>query len=260
MVLSESQIIRQFRNYGASQCALSHFTSLEKRIASALFGNFNKWIDASGHSDRPPDFYSDKLRMMFDVFTVYDSETNISGRGKKVRNAILEEESRMENTMRSSLRAQGFDADRMNIIYDAEKDGFAYDADHTYANYLKMVNRTVSKHISKLPAYYKNHSGYTCGLFVYDCTETYIEVDHILSMHVEYGNVKSRKTHLPWLDRAFIMPFLAADLRFLVWCMPYKKYSHGVSAGYPYAVITDLRYPKLQQDLIDYTPYLLRPL
>ena len=261
MVLTESQIIDSMRMYGTSECLLANQTAKERRIAAALFKQWQKWTDASSHDAPPPDYFSDKLRMMFDVLTVYDSEIPVDKKPGKTRNPILEEERRGEREGLARLTQLGIDTANMNVFYNCEDDGVAYDAIHTYQNYQTMVNRVISKHTNKLPLYDQNHPGYTCGLLVYDCTEAYVEVANIMDMGVEYGAIRMRQPHYPWLDRLFIEPVLSTGLDFLVWCMPYKKYSTKPDeVDYPISVIMDLKYPRLRQNLRDYTAYLMRPL
>ena len=261
MVFSEFQIMDAIRSYSKAQCLLANQTALEQRVASAIFRQWSKWIDASAHDAPSPDYFSDKLHMMFDVLTVYDSETEISGRPGKVRNPILEEEWRGERFARELLAEMGIDASNLNIFYDCEKDGAVYDVAHTYCNYRSMANRVIKKHTDKISLYCSNHPNYVCGLLVYDCTEAYIEVGNLFDMDVEYGGVHVRRPHYPWLDRSFVEPILETELNFLIWAMPFKKHSDKPDTiDYPISVIMDLRYPKLKKKFVDYIPYLMRPL
>lgn len=189
MVISEQDIIESIRGYGTSQCLLANRTKLEQRVASAFFRQWKKWTDASAHDAPPPDYYSDKLHMMFDVLTIYDSEVKTTKRVGKLRNPILEEECRGEREARKYLKSIGIDADNMPVFYDCEEDGAAYDAIHTYGNYRAMACRIIKKHTDKLPLYQSNHCGYICGLFVFDCTEAYVEVASEMDMSIEYGGI-----------------------------------------------------------------------
>lgn len=257
MVFSESQIMDVIRSYSKAQCLLANQTALEQRVASAIFRQWPKWIDASAHDAPPPDYFSDKLHMMFDVLTVYDSETEIPGRPGKVRNPILEEERRGERFARELLAEMGIDASNLNIFYDCEKDGTVYDTVHTYCNYQSMVNRVIKKHTDKISLYCSNHPNYMCGLFVYDCTEAYIEVSGLFDASTKCRCIP----HYPWLDRSFVEPILETELNFLIWAMPFKKYSDKPDTiDYPISVIMDLRYPKLKKKLVNYASYLMRPL
>lgn len=109
MVLTESQIIDSMRMYGTSECLLANQTAKERRIAAALFKQWQKWTDASSHDAPPPDYFSDKLRMMFDVLTVYDSEIPVDKKPGKTRNPILEEERRGEREGLARLTQLGID-------------------------------------------------------------------------------------------------------------------------------------------------------
>lgn len=62
MVLSEKEIIESLHDEGMVNCLLCNQTAFEKRIGSAIFKSWKKWIDTSAHNAPPPDFFSDKLR------------------------------------------------------------------------------------------------------------------------------------------------------------------------------------------------------
>lgn len=261
MVLSEKEIIESLHDEGMVNCLLCNQTAFEKRIGSAIFKSWKKWIDTSAHNAPPPDFFSDKLKMMFDVTTIYDSEVPSNKRPDKMWNPVLSRERNEEHKARDFIRALGIDSSEMYIFCNCDEDGFAYDAKHTYKNYLNMANRVISKHTGKLALYNENHPGYKSGLLIYDCTEAYLEVDSITELNIEDGLVKARKPHYPWLDSAFIKPILETSLDFLIWYMPYKAHSNPIQPiEYPMSVIVDLNYPKVQEKLITYTPHLMRPL
>ncbi len=57
MVFSESQIMDVIRSYGKAQCLLANQTALEQRVASAIFRQWPKWIDASAHDAPPPGLF-----------------------------------------------------------------------------------------------------------------------------------------------------------------------------------------------------------
>lgn len=86
----------------------------------------------------------------------------------------------------------------------------------------------------------------------------FLEVGNLLDMDIEYGGIHVRRPHYPWLDRSFVEPILETELNFLIWVMPFKDRPDIID--YPVSVIMDLRYPKLKKKLVDYTPYLMRPL
>lgn len=67
MVLSEKEIIESLHDEGMVNCLLCNQTAFEKRIGSAIFKSWKKWIDTSAHNAPPPDFFSDKLKMMLGI-------------------------------------------------------------------------------------------------------------------------------------------------------------------------------------------------
>ena len=261
-VLSEEQIIESLLEDGPKQCLLATGTKFEKRIGSCIFKQWKKWSDASSHSAVPPDYLSDKLKMMFDVLNVFDSQKANPRSPEKVIDSVLAAESKIENEIVSFMDSAGINYDRKNIFCICKEDGKEYDAAHNYCNYRFSVTRAIGKHIEQLPLYKKNHPGYKCGLLICDNTEAYIETNNLIEdMGVEYGYINIRRMHYPWLDESFIKPILGSGLDFPIWYMPYKKYSKKPDwADYPMSVVMDLKYPRLQSCLQKYIPYLMRPL
>lgn len=116
MVLSEKEIIESLHDEGMVNCLLCNQTAFEKRIGSAIFKSWKKWIDTSAHNAPPPDFFSDKLKMMFDVTTIYDSEVPSNKRPDKMWNPVLSKERNEEHKARDFIRALGIDSSEMYIF------------------------------------------------------------------------------------------------------------------------------------------------
>lgn len=259
---TEQQVIDDILSSGPSQCLLANGTNLEKRVAASIFKQWKKWTDASSSDAPPPDYFSDKLKLMFDVLNVFDSEIEDNDRPRKTKNPILANESAVEKNIEKFMIDAGLQYDKKRIYCISEKDGFEYDVYHNYQNYCAAAKRAIGKHIEHLPLYQRNHPGYKCGLLVCDCAEVYIQVQNIIEMSIEYGKITKYKMHYPWFDKTLISPALRVGLDFLIWYMPYKKYSKDQPDGsnYPISVIIDLHYPQLQSKLKEYPSLLMRPL
>lgn len=213
--------------------------SFEKNIKSLLF-NLDALTENNGKACLPPDFYSEKYDIMFDVFRVNDSEVNLH------YNEILKKEREMRN---ESIKVGMLDQPNSHIINSV--DDPLSKVEHTFERYKKQAQRTTSDHISKFPLYNQMCPNVKYkGLFILDETELY------------YENAGGRFIiHETWHDKEFMEQIYESDCDFVIWFSPckmgsgiFKKYFHenGKLAynTYPAVTIVDTRFKS--KKYIDY--------
>lgn len=195
-------------------------------------------VENAGHDCLPPDFYSDKLDIMFDVMRVNDSEK------KKGYNPVFQEMSKFTAEAESKNRALGLD--NVHVVFaDLEADdNFHYDETHQFRYYKRQVVRVLKEHIKKLHIWQSEHPAITCKGFVI-CDEAGIYFQGCSNLVDAIFAGKKQVVHFPWMDEEFMKPLLDADLDFVVWHRPYVAYSDGnlmaFNGSYPYLAVIDVR-------------------
>ena len=125
--------------------------------------NWDNWIDSSGKSDPPPDFYSDEYKIMMDVMRVNDHEHK--GKKGKLYNPSIAHERQMFKELEQSGILNQFPNARVFLNGDTQ---LSTHEDHNYNLYLKCFQRVISKHIDSIPLYKENHPGYKVIFLVFD--------------------------------------------------------------------------------------------
>lgn len=214
--------------------------AFSKRIRTCLLDEESLIADNS-HSAQPPDFYSDKYSMMFDVLRVNDSEI------RKSYNPVLMRERNRYNELSKKFGDRFTDDAPMFIQVDSVDDK------HTYKNYVRQSSRVIGSHIKKLPLWeQKCPTIKNKGLFVFDDTEVYFSGWSMPSGKSELGHEwlrvflgKEPIVHMPWLDRSFIAQIYESEIDFVVWfcpCKPYSDISLRYGVKFPSVAIIDTRF------------------
>ncbi len=154
---NENNIIVHFQEVEYS----SVFFPVESEEAIYNFENvhdkskWKKWINSSGKSDPPPDFYCDEFRCMMDVMRV-DDHSFENKKGKLV-NPTNSRESEIQAELRKSGIAEIFP--NAKIIVNANTKLPTHE-DHNYTFYKNNFVRAVEQHKSKIKQYRNNHQDY----------------------------------------------------------------------------------------------------
>ena len=218
----------------------------------------DKMVNDSGHDAEPPDFYSDKLNIMFDVARVNDSEK------KKKYNPAFIAEREMQNRIEKSWIGQDISNISNNLIC-IDKD---WDSDiiHKMKYYQKNMNRVIFEHLSskghsdKIKDIWlqKHPSISRKGLLIYDETGNYFQGQRIPSnlpgkwAYKYEANIKEL-FYKPWMDKNIMNIVCQSSCDFLIWYAPYKwddNFTQKIDKNFPDIVILDTRYPR--NDCINY--------
>ena len=221
----EADILDDVSNYADEEVCLLTQSQLELDVISSIRDYRDNYADNSAHDALPPDFYSDKCNLMFDVMRVNDSEK------RKSYNPIM----RKERTLQKEIRETFADT---NISERALTNGLVinampeedYDKAHNYQQYLAQFTRVVKQHISKIPRWVEAHPTYKKGLFIFDETDLYLDyanAEDATKPWVEGEQVQLKGLHIPFLDERFMEVILGSELDFIIWALPYKLFSGG---------------------------------
>ncbi|MCR5599356.1 MAG: hypothetical protein K6G33_01240 [Ruminococcus sp.] len=181
--------------------------------------NWNKWIDSSGKSDPPPDFYSDEYRMMIDVMRVNDTERK--GKKGKLHNPTIMRERKLYRELKDKGSIKSYPKAKIFINADT---GLSTYEDHNYVFYKKNFARVINKHIANIPLYKKNHPNYKTIFIVYDESTGYLKLEEDISPKTQFyeGQEVLCFPHLFFVDKAFLDSFYNKGIDYLFWFTPYK--------------------------------------
>lgn len=183
--------------------------------------HWNNWIESSGKSDPPPDFYSDEYKLMIDVMRVNDTERK--GKKGKLHNPTMAHEKELFNELKQSGILECFPEAKIILSGDTQLPTYE---DHNYNLYLKCFRRVVSKHIDSIPLYQKNHPGYKVIFLVFDESSAYFEAKWSIDKKKQLYKWESLsgQPHFFFLDEAFLDVFTDKGIDYLFWYAPYKRF------------------------------------
>jgi hypothetical protein len=214
-----------------------------------------QWIDSSGKSEIPPDFYSPKFKLMMEVMRIDDhAYKNHKG---KIRNPTNERESFMQKELRDSGILEKF-PNVTQIICNPDT-GLSTIEDHNYKFYRKNFARAIEKHKCKIPQYRENHPNYKLVFFVFDESSAYCQVlNRARAEEPMYqGKCTTGSLHFHWADKAFLDGLIGSDVDYLVWHTPYKlvQLETGNLLPIPRTCVFDLK--NAEAELHDYDETLM---
>lgn len=183
----------------------------------------DKWVNSSGKSDPPPDFYSDEFRIMMDVMRVNDHEHK--GKKGKLYNPSMTRERQMFKELEEVGILKQFSNAKVYLIGDTQLPTYE---DHNYDLYLKCFHRVISNHINSIPLYKKNHPGYKVIFLVFDESSAYFESKQKVDTkeQMRKGNRMSGRPHFHFIDKAFLKVFYDKGIDYLFWYTPYKLFEN----------------------------------
>lgn len=217
----ENKIVEDFQQIKDG----SVFFAIESDEAEAVYQSIHmkdvwvNWVNSSGKSDSPPDFYLKTEKLMMDVMRVDDhAYPNEKG---KIKNPVTAGESQLRKELQSSGILEMFP--NANVVVNA-KTTLPIEQDHNYDFYRDNFERVVFEHIKKVPLYNENHPGYRVVLFVMDESSAYMQC---VGKKPDLSKVKvddciKALPHLFFFDKAFVSVFANKPIDYLIWFAPFK--------------------------------------
>lgn len=122
-------------------------------------------------------------------------------------------------------------------------------------NYIENFNRTVGKHIKKIPNYRKNHPNYKLEFVVFDESTGYIIPQNSNEYEkIKYGDSICASLHYHWLDKNMVNVFINEDIEYVIWVTPFKNIPEN-GCLIPSIILIDVKKYKKRfyKRTIDYT-------
>lgn len=245
----ESNVVESFRDLEKSEICLIPDCAETKMICQSILDTerWANWIDSSGKSMPPPDFYNDHEKMMLEVMRVDDHGFKKKG---KIINQSLAREHMVERELREAGILDQF-PNLKSIIINADS-GLPTEEDHNYCFYYDNFRRTLKHHKSKIGNYRVNHPGYKTIFFIFDESTAYVQVENVPDRIRERMLMKGQ-AHLWFADKRFVEAFQSGEIDYLIWYTPYKLIqSVGSAPQLPVACVFDCK--MIDFNLIDYDP------
>lgn len=233
----ERNIIENFQNVSTRETLLITHRQESKKIFESINNkrNWKYWTFSGNKSDPPPDFYSDKYKLMMDVMRVDDHTHKVKG---KLINETNAKESKIQNELKCNGLKDIFP--NANFIVNAITD-LPTEKDHSYLWYKESFARVLNEHNNKVELYKKNHLGYKIIFFVFDESSLYLEANEKIDNKKLGMEIKGR-IHVFFEDEEFLNIIKNLDIDYLIWYAPYK-YAESIYGlvELPKVVIYDLK-------------------
>lgn len=204
---------------------------------------WKNWKDTSGKDAPPPDFFSDRYKIMMDVMRV-DDHTFKNKKGKLVNPTQAK-----STEIFKKLNPKGHDNLQIFTIVDS---GLPTYLDHNYTYYRDSFIRVIEQHKQKIELYRRNHPDFKLVFFVFDESSAYMEnlqnttVQEFYKSNPEQDTIIRGRPHYWWIDRDFLNCFLNTGIDYLIWYTPFKASKYlDVSLSFerfkfPQAIVFDL--------------------
>lgn len=201
-----------------------------KHIINCLLDdkNFKCWVENSGKSDPPPDYYSDQFNLMMEIMRVDDC-AYVNSKNKVV-NKTLQAENLIIQEIRNKFPE--FNNSNFTIITNSNS-GLETFEDHNYKRYYENFNRVIKKHKESIPIYKKNHPNHKLIFYVYDESTAYIEVANESSVKPNYQYqelIFAERLHEFYLDNRFTEVIRNCGADYVIWYAP-NKYVNAKDVG-----------------------------
>lgn len=229
----ELKIIEKVQNLETESVLLATSSDEEAEVFQSIYNSdkWKDWINSSGKSDPPPDFYNDRLGFMMDVMRI-DDHAFVNKDGKII-NPTNMRESKIQKEIKQSGILDVF-PNVKSIMVNAITD-LPTNEDHNYSFYLNNFRRVVMQHNESIGLYRKNHPGYKTIFLVFDESSGYIESESLINQHVIKGY-----PHYWFADQAFVEVIKRVSADFIFWFAPFKYYE----------LLSEQNFPELPQACI----------
>ena len=186
-----------------------------KRVHDDSWGDH--WVDSSGKSDNPPDFYSDEYNLMM-VFMIVDDHARLDSKG--LVNPQKKKDAEAYNELIKNLEPELIE--HLEMITITTSTNLPSNEDHNYEFYVNEFRRVISKHLKKIKIYKKNHPTHQLIFFILDESALYVEVES--RYHEAFNNKEEVRAryHYPFADQEMVSILKDSNLDFVIWWMPYR--------------------------------------
>lgn len=192
-----------------------------------------EWQCSSSKSDPPPDFYSDKYRLMMEVMRV-DDHAYINAKGKVI-NPYIKKENETYKEMQKFVKDKNISFSG-NIFVNTVTD-LSTQEDHSYDKYLSNFKRVIDNHNSSYDLYKKNHVNYKLIYLILDESSSYMEKEGFNVNDALVGDEIQARLHLFFFDKSFISILKKSKADYYIWFAPFKHFNSKEKVELPQVII-----------------------
>lgn len=221
----ENKAIEHFQEYTSAIVYLSEDIEETAQVFKKIYNKseWAEWKDSSKKEAPPPDFYSDKFKLMMEVMRV-DDHSRVNDRGQVINPTNIRE-AKIQREFRSNLIRHGYDPNKDNIeLFVNAVSGLPTFEDHNYTFYYEGFARVLNHHKDRIALYRKNHPSYKLIFFVFDESSAYVEASvPIKDLCVRAFEKFTGEPHLFYRDKRFVDIITSLDIDYLIWYTPFKR-------------------------------------
>jgi len=237
---SEEEVMNLFRDFSSDPVIIpsNSVRALEVYNKIKFEEKWTKWTNNSSKSDPPPDYYSQRYKLMMEVMRI-DDHGHFDENGRFI-NPVNQKESKLQKELHRKYPqiAMGNSKVMINAVSD-----LSGNEDHNFGYYLESFKHALSKHIAKIPLYRKNHPDKKLIFFIFDESSAYVLVNdrELCKRGSVAGEPYSAMDYNYWQDKRFLDVFIDADIDFLIWYAPYKMIISESEVYLPNTCVFDLK-------------------
>lgn len=222
---SEAKIVELVQDIDTSKICLFTQSDNEELLIVSIQNDdeWNFWIDSSGKSDPPPDYFNPKTKIMMDVMRV-DDHAYLDDKGRVVNPTNMR-----ESELQKEIRSSGI-LDALSNVKDViaiPHTDLSTDEDHNYEFYISNFERVVMGHGKKISKYQINHPGFKTAFLICDESTPYAETDS------RHGNIIAGYPHFWFADKRFVDVLAACGADYVIWFAPFKEGVRALDDSYP---------------------------
>lgn len=192
-----------------------------------------EWQCSSSKSDPPPDFYSDKYKLMMEVMRV-DDHACINSKGKVI-NLHIKKENETYKEIQKFVKDNNISFSG-NIFVNTVTD-LSTQEHHSYDKYLSNFKRVIDNHNSSYDLYKNNHVNYKLIYLILDESSSYMEKEGFNVNDALVGDVIRARLHLFFFDKSFISILKKSKADYYIWFAPFKYFNSKEKVELPQVIV-----------------------
>ena len=198
-----------------------------KRLNNTIVNEarWSQWVNNSGNTNKPPDYYNDREKLMMEVMRV-DHYMFMDKKGKphnKNAENIAKVVKELINDGKESFLENNL------IIGAVETED--HESEYNYKQYLESFKRVLKHHIDMIPNYRANYPGYKLIFMIFDESSSYgiaRDQSELSNGHFKPKMFDDHVYHFPCMDEKFFSVIRDIDVDQIIWLAPFKSITTNV--------------------------------
>lgn len=235
----ENEIMELFRSIENCYVYFPYDAAMVKTFYNRIHdvNLWENWVDNSAKNVPPPDYYSEKYKLMMEVMRIDDHAFKKKGKFINPTNA---RESERRREIMSMLSEEQIKNSKLIVSVHS---GLTTNEDHNYNYYITNFKYVLGEHSKKISLYRKNHPDCKLAFFVFDESTPYLYVQdkNLVKRGPKAGQMVQGQLHQFFFDSNFLDIIRKMDVDYLVWFAPYKHVRTMIGLELPKVIVFDVK-------------------